>query len=102
VSAEGCFLVRITKSSMSKLGYIVQLRFSVTQHSRDEKLLKSLVFPPLVPRPEGRAGGLKLSVPPNPHPTHVWGGGWEKGKNVALLSPPLVKRKGGGERPLSI
>jgi hypothetical protein len=37
------FLVRITKSSISKLGYIVQLRFSVTQHSRDEELLKSLV-----------------------------------------------------------
>jgi hypothetical protein len=38
----------------------------------------------LVPLPlwvRGYRGGLKLSVPPNPHPTHVWGGGWEKGKN---------------------
>ena len=60
---------------MSKLGYIVQLRFSVTQHSRDEKLLKSLVFPPLVPRP-----------PPNPQPTHVWAGGWgRRAGGVKLL-----------------
>ena len=43
MSGEGCFLVLITKSSIPKLGHIVQLRFSLTQHSRDEKLLKSLV-----------------------------------------------------------
>jgi len=40
---EGCLLIIIQKYSASKSGYQVRLRFSLTQHSRDEKLLKSLV-----------------------------------------------------------
>ena len=42
VSAEGNFDVRIP-SSNSKLGYRVQLRFRITQHSRDNKLMEKIV-----------------------------------------------------------
>ena len=35
VSAEGCFLVRITKSTTHKLGFQVFLIFELAQHSRD-------------------------------------------------------------------
>nr|YP_009722390.1 hypothetical protein [Morchella importuna]QGN66792.1 hypothetical protein [Morchella importuna] len=42
-SGDGCFLVKIVKSSSHKLGARVQLRFTITQHSRDAELLKSLV-----------------------------------------------------------
>ena len=37
--AEGCFFVAIKKSPKSKLGEAVWLRFMITQHSRDEKLI---------------------------------------------------------------
>ena len=40
VSAEGCFLVRLTKTPNRTR---VQLAFKVTQHSRDKLLLKSFV-----------------------------------------------------------
>jgi len=40
---EGCFSVNIYKSSASKHGFQVSLKFTLTQHSRDELLLKSLV-----------------------------------------------------------
>jgi len=42
VSAEGNFDVRIP-STNSKLGYRVQLRFRITQHSRDLKLMEKIV-----------------------------------------------------------
>ncbi len=42
VSAEGNFDVRIP-STNSKLGYRVQLRFRISQHSRDIKLLEKIV-----------------------------------------------------------
>ena len=42
VSGEGCFLVNIYKSK-TKLGQSVQLIFQITQHIRDEVLIKSLV-----------------------------------------------------------
>lgn len=42
-SGEGCFLVRIINSSSHRLGLQVQLVFKLTQHSRDEQLMRSLV-----------------------------------------------------------
>ncbi|KAF5868396.1 putative intron-encoded endonuclease [Botrytis fragariae] len=42
VSAEGNFDVRIPTTN-SKLGYRVQLRFRISQHSRDLKLMENLV-----------------------------------------------------------
>ena len=42
VSAEGNFDVRIP-STNNKLGYRVQLRFRITQHDRDIKLMKKIV-----------------------------------------------------------
>src|SRR4051812_20057814 len=42
VEGEGCFFVCINKSSLSRLGLAVKLRFEVTQHIRDEQLLKNL------------------------------------------------------------
>ena len=41
--AEGCFFIALKKSSESKLGETVWLRFILTQHSRDEELLKSFI-----------------------------------------------------------
>lgn len=42
VSAEGNFDVRIP-STNSKLGYRVQLRFRISQHSRDLKLMEKII-----------------------------------------------------------
>jgi hypothetical protein len=39
---EGCFLVDIFKSSTMKSGFQVKLLFKITQHSRDEQLMRSL------------------------------------------------------------
>ena len=41
--AEGCFFIALKKSSESKLGETVWLKFILTQHTRDEDLLKSLI-----------------------------------------------------------
>jgi hypothetical protein len=41
VSAEGCFLVNIYNSSLSKLGKAVSLAFIITQHVYDSLLLTS-------------------------------------------------------------
>ena len=41
-SGEGCFLINIYKSK-TKLGEAVQLVFKLTQHTRDEELMKSLI-----------------------------------------------------------
>jgi len=43
VDAEGCFYISIFKSSTSKLGEAVKLSFIITQHIRDEYLMKSLI-----------------------------------------------------------
>ena len=43
VCGEGCFLVNIFNSSTHRIGYQVQIKFQLTQHSRDELLMKSLV-----------------------------------------------------------
>lgn len=42
-SAEGCFFVSLTKSKTHSLGIQVKLEFKLTQHSRDENLMKSLI-----------------------------------------------------------
>lgn len=43
VSGEGCFYVGVKKSSNYKIGYQVVLEFSVSQHRRDEQLLKGFI-----------------------------------------------------------
>lgn len=42
-SAEGCFFIGIQKSSTIRVGVNVQLEFQLTQHIRDEALIKSLI-----------------------------------------------------------
>ena len=42
-SGEGCFFVLVGKSSTNLSGFLVQLVFQITQHSRDERLIKSLI-----------------------------------------------------------
>jgi LAGLIDADG endonuclease len=41
-SGEGCFYISISKSA-HKVGFHVQLVFLITQHSRDEQLMRSLI-----------------------------------------------------------
>lgn len=43
VDGDGCFFVKISKSSSSKLGYKINLQLSVRQHNRDVELLKSFI-----------------------------------------------------------
>jgi len=43
VAAEGCFFIGIHKSSTIKVKVNVQLEFNITQHSRDDFLIKSLI-----------------------------------------------------------
>lgn len=40
---EGCFSIKITKSSTTKTGWQVQLRYNITQHSIDKVFMNSLV-----------------------------------------------------------
>ena len=42
-SAEGCFLVNLAKSKSHSQGLQVKLVFQLTQHSRDEKLIRSFI-----------------------------------------------------------
>jgi hypothetical protein len=42
VSGDGNFDVRITKNSTYKIGHRVQLRFRISQHDRDRKLIEYL------------------------------------------------------------
>lgn len=42
-SGEGCFFVSVNKSSTHVSGFKVQLIFQITQHSRDERLIQSLI-----------------------------------------------------------
>lgn len=43
VEAEGCFMIKISKSSAYKLGVQIQLKFQITQSSRDILLINKLV-----------------------------------------------------------
>jgi hypothetical protein len=43
VSGEGCFMIKVIKSSSNFVGCQVKLVFQITQHSRDTQLMKSLV-----------------------------------------------------------
>ena len=43
MTGEGCFYIRISKSSSNKSGYQVALAASITQHNRDEQLMKNIV-----------------------------------------------------------
>jgi hypothetical protein len=43
VDGEGCFDVKIYKCKTTKMGFAVQSRFRLTQHSRDYQLMKNLV-----------------------------------------------------------
>lgn len=40
---EGCFCIGVQKSQSYSIGFQVELTFSITQHSRDTQLMKSLV-----------------------------------------------------------
>ncbi len=42
-NGEGCFYVKISPSSSCKTGKVVQLSFQVTQHNKDELLMRSLI-----------------------------------------------------------
>jgi len=42
-SGEGSFMVKVRKSSAYKTGFQILLAFQLTQHSRDENLMRSLV-----------------------------------------------------------
>jgi LAGLIDADG endonuclease len=42
-SGEACFTVSIFKLKTAKFGVIAGLRFSISQHSRDEQLMRNLV-----------------------------------------------------------
>lgn len=42
-SAEGCFLIRILKAASYSSGHQVLLVFKLTQHTKDEQLIRSLV-----------------------------------------------------------
>jgi len=42
VTAEGCFFVGISKNKFTKTGCSVELRFSISQHSKDTILINSL------------------------------------------------------------
>lgn len=42
-SAEGCFMVGLAKSALYSTGYQVYLTFIITQHIRDELLMKCLI-----------------------------------------------------------
>ena len=43
-SGEGCFYVNIIQDPRYKTGFQVKLKFQITQHSRDEHLIKSLIY----------------------------------------------------------
>ena len=42
-SAEGCFMVLITPSKTHSVGFLVRLEFNISQHFRDEQLIRSLI-----------------------------------------------------------
>jgi len=59
VSGDGCFLIKIQNSSSQvggKIGANLSLKFQITQHSKDEQLMKSLVSYLGCGRYEARSG----------------------------------------------
>lgn len=42
-SGDGCFTINMSKSSAYKTGFSVNLRFQISQHSRDEVLMRRLI-----------------------------------------------------------
>lgn len=42
-SAEGCFFVNIIRSPIRRTGFQIKLNFTISQHVRDEQLIRSLV-----------------------------------------------------------
>ncbi len=42
IARDGCFMVNISKAKTNKLGFQVRLCFQLTQHSREELLIKNL------------------------------------------------------------
>ena len=42
-TGEGCFYIKLVKSINSRQGFSVQLLFQLTQHTRDELLMRSLI-----------------------------------------------------------
>jgi hypothetical protein len=63
-SGEGCFKILVKKSSTIKIGFQVLLVFQITQHSRDEMLMKSLInhFRCGILEKDSRGPWLNLSV----------------------------------------
>jgi hypothetical protein len=43
VAAEGCFLIKTWKSVSTKTGVGIRLSFTITQHDRDEALLRTII-----------------------------------------------------------
>ena len=41
--AEGCYMVKIPASKTHSLGFKVYLEFNLTQHQRDEQLIKKFI-----------------------------------------------------------
>ncbi len=44
VNGDGCFFVNIMKSASHSSGFVVNLVFKITQHSKDKELMQSLVY----------------------------------------------------------
>ena len=42
-NGEGCFFVYVTNSSTTKLGETVRIKFQITQHVKDEQLMRVLI-----------------------------------------------------------
>jgi len=58
MSAEGCLIIRLKKSSTNRTGLQVELVFQITQHTRDEQLLLSFIKYFDCGRYRQRKGGL--------------------------------------------
>ena len=43
VEGDGCYMIKIRKSSSHRIGFQVELEFKITQHARDEQLMKYLI-----------------------------------------------------------
>ena len=70
-SAEGSFMVKIFKSNASKMGVTVRLVFQLSQHQRDEQLMKSFIYY-LVPPPSPLRGGEGRGTCGAPEGTPRW------------------------------